>query len=138
MNAVRGASFSAFVFFTLLSPAGSAQPRETVVPAFHEVIPNVPGKSIVAVVVTYPPGGKTPAHRHAASAFITGYILSGAIRSQVDNGAVKVYQAGESFSEPPGSHHTISENASTTEPAKLLAIFIVDTNDSKLTTIDPP
>lgn len=107
-----------------------------VTPAFSREIPNIPGKSLVAVVVDYPPGGKTPPHHHAASAFVTGYVLSGAIRSQVDGGKVQVFKAGESWSEKPGAHHDISENASATEPAKLLAIFVVDSKDTSLTTIE--
>jgi quercetin dioxygenase-like cupin family protein len=113
-------------------------PPGTVAPAFREQIPNIPGKSIVAVVVSYPPGGKTPSHRHARSAFIAAYVLSGSIRSQVDDGPVQVLRAGESFFEKPGAHHRISENASTTEPARLLAIFVVDTSETELTTIDRP
>ena len=113
-------------------------PPGTVAPAFREQIPNIPGKSIVAVVVSYPPGGKTPSHRHARSAFIAAYVLSGSIRSQVDDGPMQVLRAGESFFEKPGAHHRISENASTTEPARLLAIFVVDTSETELTTIDKP
>lgn len=114
---------------------GSA-PRETVAPAFANPIANVPGKSLIAAVVTYPPGGKTPSHAHAKSAFVTGYVLSGAIRSQVDGGPIQVFKAGESWSEQPGARHVVSENASATEPAKLLAIFVVDTGETELTTID--
>ncbi|HKY91334.1 MAG TPA: cupin domain-containing protein [Nevskiaceae bacterium] len=121
-------------------PSGTATvgnaPRETVAPAFANAIPNVPGKSLVAAVVTYPPGGKTPSHSHAKSAFITAYVLSGAVKSKVDDGPVKVYQAGESWSEAPGAHHVVSENASATEEAKLLAIFVVDTAEKELTTLD--
>src|SRR6195256_5420166 len=108
-------------------------PPGTVSPAFREAIPNIPGKSIIAAVVTYPPGGKTPPHHHAGSAFVTAYVLSGEIRSQVDDGKVQVFKAGESFSEPPGALHRISENASATGPAKLPAIVIVDTTDTELT-----
>ena len=104
--------------------------------AFNLPIPNIPGKSIEALVVDYPPGGGTPAHRHAKSAFITGYVLSGTIRSQVDNGPPRIYHQGEYFTENPGAHHTISENASKTEPAKLLAIFVLDTGEVPLTTLD--
>ena len=60
-------------------------------PVFEHVIPNVDGKSMVAVVVTYPPGGKSPSHHHARSAFIYAYVLSGAIRSQVGDEPAKVY-----------------------------------------------
>ena len=113
-----------------LSVAAHADaPSGAVTPAFERPIDNIPGKKILAVVVDYPPGGQTPAHHHPASAFITGYVLSGAIRSQVDGGEVKIFHAGESWSERPGAHHQVSENASKTEPAKLLAIFIQDETD---------
>lgn len=132
----QAAALLAFAVFPGVAAFAQSAPPGSVAPAFREAIPNIPGKSIVGVVVSYPPGGKTPPHHHAASAFITGYVLSGSIRSQVDDGPVKVFQAGESFFEKPGAHHRISENASTTEPAKLLAIFVVDTSDTQLTTID--
>ena len=63
-------------------------------------------------------------------------MLSGAIRSQVGDEPAKVYRVGEGFYEVPGSHHRISENASDKEPASLLAVFVVDTNDKPLTTPD--
>jgi quercetin dioxygenase-like cupin family protein len=113
-----------------------AQTAPAISPAFREAIPNIPGKSITALVVSYAPGGKSPSHRHARSAFVVAYVLSGAIRSQVDDGPVQVFHAGESWTEQPGAHHRISENASTTEPAKLLAIFVADSNDTELTTND--
>ncbi|MDQ7248636.1 cupin domain-containing protein [Dongia sedimenti] len=92
---------------------------------FSQALPNVPGKVLSAVVVNYAPGGKSGAHHHAGSVF--AYVLSGAIRSQVStDGPAKVYQAGESFFEPPGSSHLVSENASATEPASLIAVFVAD------------
>ena len=54
-------------------------------------------------------------------------MLEGAIRSQVNDGPVTTYKAGQSFSELPGDRHGVSANASETEPAKLLAVFVVDT-----------
>jgi quercetin dioxygenase-like cupin family protein len=98
----------------------------------HE-LPNVPGKSIKGVLVEYGPGGYSPAHRHAESAFIYATVLEGAIRSQVNDGPAKTYKAGQSFSELPGDCHGVSANASKTNPAKLLAVFVVDTNETELT-----
>ena len=115
---------------------GLAQNVEQVKPVFEHVIPNVEGKSMVAVVVTYPPGAKSPSHHHAKSAFIYAYVLSGTIRSQVDDEPAKIYQVGEGFYEMPGSHHRISENASDNAPASLLAVFVVDSKDNPLTTPD--
>jgi quercetin dioxygenase-like cupin family protein len=58
--------------------------------------------------------------------------LEGAIRSKVNDEPERTYQAGESWMEKPGDHHQVSQNASRTEPAKLLAIFVVDTSDRKI------
>jgi quercetin dioxygenase-like cupin family protein len=86
------------------------------------------------VVVNYAPGGKSTGHRHAGS--VLAYVLTGEIRSENSaTGPAKVYRAGESFFEPPGSSHLISENASAAEPASLLAIFVVD-DGAQLTTFD--
>jgi quercetin dioxygenase-like cupin family protein len=115
--------------------SGSAQTEQVKVVLEH-VIPNIEGKSMVAVVVTYPPGGKSAAHHHAPSAFIYAYVLSGAIRSQVSDETAKVYRAGEGFYEVPGSYHRISENASDKDPASLLAVFVVDSKDNRLTIPD--
>ena len=103
---------------------------ETVRPVFERAIPNIPGKKLIAVEVTYPPAGKSAPHLHSQSAFIYAHVLSGAIRSQVDDEPAKVYQAGEGFYENPGSHHRVSENASATGPAKLLAVFVADPGET--------
>ena len=97
-------------------------------------LPNVPGKSVSAVLVTYPPGGKSGKHHHAGS--VLAYVLSGEIRSENSaTGPARVYKAGEAFFEPPGSEHLVSENASATEPASLLAFFVAD-DGAQLTTFD--
>jgi quercetin dioxygenase-like cupin family protein len=99
-----------------------------------EKLPKVPGKSITAIVVSYAPGGKSVKHHHAGS--VLAYVLSGEIRSESSaTGPAKVYKAGETFFEPRGSEHLVSENASATEPASLLAIFIAD-DGAELTTFD--
>jgi quercetin dioxygenase-like cupin family protein len=101
---------------------------------YQHALPNVPGKSIKGVLVEYGPGGTSSAHTHAKSAFIYATVLEGAIKSSVNNGPIVTYRKGESFSEMPGDRHSVSENASKTEPAKLLAVFVVDTDEKELTT----
>ena len=98
----------------------------------HE-LPNVPGKSIKGVLVEYGPGGYSAGHTHAKSAFIYATVLEGAIKSQVNDGPVTTFEAGQSFSENPGDRHIVSANASETKPAKLLAVFVVDSNEKELT-----
>ena len=121
---------------TGLTTVAAHAPGETVTPQFTHALPNVPGKSLTAVVVDYAPGAKSHSHRHAPSAFIYAYVLEGHIRSQVDDQPAKVYAAGENFFEEPGAHHVISENASDSEPARLLAVFVANTGET-LTTPDP-
>ena len=85
------------------------------------------------MLVEYGPGGYSPGHTHPKSAFIYATVLQGEIRSQVNDGPVTTYNAGQSFSELPGERHNISANASETKPASLLAVFVVDTNETELT-----
>ena len=134
--------FAALTAATLLAPAAHADPmpensnQKPVVRTVFDQLTNIPGKSLEAVTVSYPPGAKSGAHHHANSAYIMAYVISGAIRSQVEGEPARVYHAGETWSESPGAHHTISENASATEPAELLAVFLLDTGDGPLTTDD--
>jgi quercetin dioxygenase-like cupin family protein len=122
-----------------VSAAGSthsAPPRETVTAVANTPIPNLPGKRLVSRVIDYPPGGGSVPHRHARSAFIYAYVLSGLIRSQVDDEPARVFRPGETWFESPGAHHRVSENASDTEPARLLAVIVVDAADDQLTIPD--
>ena len=121
--------------FSTASPVSAHDGEaETVTKNFEAAIPNMPGKSLIAVEVEYAPGAASPSHTHARSAFIYAYVISGAIESKVNEGETRIYRAGESWSESPGAVHSISRNASKTEPAKLLAVFVVDTNENPLTT----
>jgi quercetin dioxygenase-like cupin family protein len=128
------AAASAAIAIASASPISAQDVGGKVTTNFEQTIPNVPGKSLIAVVVDYPPGGASAPHTHAKSSFIYAYVISGSIESKVNDGATRVYKAGESWSEPPGASHSISRNASRTEPAKLLAVFVVDTDDKALTT----
>ena len=118
-----------------VATAADASPDATT-EVFNRAIENIPGKSLIAVEVNYGPGEKSGAHRHEESAFIMAYVVSGAIRSQVEGEPAQVYTAGQTWYENPGAHHVVSENASETEPAKLLAVFVVDTEHGDLTTLD--
>ncbi|PKA42700.1 cupin domain-containing protein (plasmid) [Rhizobium sullae] len=113
------------------TPGGGEGAKVTLV--YEHELPNVPGKSMKGVLVEYAPGGFSEGHTHPASAFIYATVLEGAIRSQVNDGPVTVYKAGESFSELPGDRHGVSENASKTKPARLLAVFVVDSAQQELT-----
>jgi quercetin dioxygenase-like cupin family protein len=137
IHALIGAASAAVAIalaIAITAPVAAHDAGDKVTPNFQQAIPNIPGKSLIAVVVDYPPGGASVPHTHAKSSFIYAYVISGSIESKVNDGPTRVYKAGESWSEPPGSRHTISRNTSTTEPAKLLAVVVVDTDDKELTT----
>jgi quercetin dioxygenase-like cupin family protein len=112
--------------------AADEGPKVTLV--FDHALPNVPGKSMKGVLVEYGPGVASSAHIHPKSAFIYATVLEGAIRTSVNDGPAVVYRAGQNFPEMPGDRHTLDENASKTEPAKLLAVFVVDTDEKELLT----
>ncbi|WP_425994982.1 cupin domain-containing protein [Afipia sp. DC4300-2b1] len=131
---IRSIIGAAAVAIATATPAAAHGVGEKATPHFEQAIPNIPGKSLIAVVVDYAPGGASPPHIHAKSAFIFGYVLSGEIESQVNDGPKRVFRAGESFYETPGSRHPVSRNASRAKPAKLLAVFVVDSDDKELTT----
>jgi len=94
-------------------------------------LPNVAGKRVTIVRVTYGPGGFSRPHRHAGS--VTAYVTRGEIRSQLGGGPIETFKVGQSFFEPPGATHLVSANASTAEPAELIAVFVAD-EGAQLTT----
>ena len=118
------ASFSAFLAG---SEAGSAQtaPRGRS-PIFQHDLPDLSlhGWSVTAVEVDYAPGGSSPAHRHPGLTF--AYVLEGEITSKVDDEPEKTYATGEMWMETPGQLHSVSRNASSVKPAKLLAILLAE------------
>jgi quercetin dioxygenase-like cupin family protein len=113
-------------------PAGST--LDTVEPIGSYALPNVPGQRVTIVRVFYGPGGFTRAHRHAGS--VTAYITRGEIRSQLGGGPVETFKVGQSFFEPPGATHLVSANASNTESAELIAVFVADEGAELTTFID--
>jgi len=116
---------------TLCSVSASGSPLDKVELISTHALPNVPGKRVTIVRVTYGPGGFTRPHRHAGS--VTAYITKGEVRSQLGGGPLETFAVGQSFFEPPGATHLVSANASNTEPAELIAVFVAD-EGAQLTT----
>ncbi|MDS7598489.1 cupin domain-containing protein [Agrobacterium tumefaciens] len=127
------------VVSALATPTFAAQKAHNakVSVVFDQKLPNVPGKSLRGVLVEYGPGGYNPSHTHARSAFIYATVIEGEVKSKINGGEEKIFKTGENWIEMPGDHHQVSANASTTKPAKILAVFVVDTTETELTTPDP-
>ena len=118
--------------FCMTSASAADSSQNVVEPITSHALPNVAGKRVTVVRVFYGPGGFTPPHYHAGS--VTAYVTKGEIRSQLGGGPVETFKVGQSFFEPPGSTHVVSANASNTEPAELIAIFVAD-EGAQLTTL---
>ncbi len=103
-------------------------PEETVSVLLEQALPNVPGKTFTSAIVDFPPGSRAVPHRHG-QAFVYAYVLDGGVRSQLAGQPVQTYRAGENWVEPPGAHHVLTENISSTQPAKLLVVFVSSTGD---------
>jgi quercetin dioxygenase-like cupin family protein len=116
----------------LAGPAHAA----SVAPVLDQALPNAAGKRMTVITVAYRPGEASGPHRHAGSAFLYARVLSGHVRSEVEGaGPARVYGPGEGWTEGPGAHHLVSANASATEPAELLVVFVAD-EGAVLTTPD--
>ncbi|OAQ65225.1 RmlC-like jelly roll fold protein [Pochonia chlamydosporia 170] len=108
------------------SQAKPSRPRESLEILFDHELTDTPGKSIVGVQIKYLPNGFTPPHRHGRATVI-GIIQEGEVLSGMNGNPPKVYNPGESFIELPGCHHTVGENYSMENNARLMAIFVIDT-----------
>jgi quercetin dioxygenase-like cupin family protein len=88
----------------------------------RQELPGEPPRDISLVEVTYPPATGSPAHLHANG--VIAFVVSGTIVSKVGDGAEQTFHTGDAWWEPPGAIHRVSRNASSTEPATLLAIYV--------------
>jgi quercetin dioxygenase-like cupin family protein len=109
------------------STAAAPPPQANVL--LQQALPNAEGKTFTSQVVDFPAGATAVPHRHG-QAFVYAYVLQGAVRSQVDDTPATTYQQGEYWFEHPAAHHVVAANASTTEPAKLLVIYVSNTGDN--------
>jgi quercetin dioxygenase-like cupin family protein len=107
-----------------------------ITPLIEQALPARSAAVASMVTVEYAPGAGTPPHTHPADTFV--YVLQGAIEMQVAGGALKVLKQGDTFYEKPSDHHIVSRNASKTERAKFLVIFVKDKNAELLVPEQPP
>lgn len=87
---------------------------------------NTTDKTILGLKVTFPPGSCTPPHTHHGAA-VAVHVLTGTVLNKMNDEPMVVLKAGESFFEAPGCRHRISDNASKTEEASILATMVIDT-----------
>jgi quercetin dioxygenase-like cupin family protein len=103
--------------------AQQPMPPTKVTQLMKQTLGDVPGREVIMLTLDIPPGGGSPAHRHPG-AYNFGYVLEGAYKYKLDNGAETVATKGQTFYESPGQLHAVSRNASETEPAKVLVVVV--------------
>ena len=111
----------AIVLLTILSSASVAQ-QSTATALLQKDLTDIEGREAVVLEVVYPPGVASSSHRHNAHTFV--YVLEGTVEMQVAGGKLQRLVAGQTFYESPSDIHSVSRNASDTEPAKILVFFI--------------
>ncbi|NKB96901.1 MAG: cupin domain-containing protein [Pseudomonadales bacterium] len=111
-------------FVTALASAGTH--AATVEAVFSKALADIPGREATVVTVEYQPGEASPLHRHNAHTIV--YVLEGSIVMQVKGGPLTTVSTGEVFYETPDDIHTVSKNASTSDSAKFLVLFIKQEN----------
>ena len=116
-------STSALLVQALLSNAQTGSGRKIV---FEHDLPdlNLKGWSVTVVEVSYAPGESSGAHRHPG--ITIAYVLEGEVRSKVGDDPENLYTTGQMFLETPNQVHAVSRNASTTKPARLLAVMLAE------------
>jgi len=119
---------------TAFSSRGETKERARIVRS--QALPKLDGDNLKAVLVevSYGPGEASMPHSHPCA--VIGYVVQGALRTQISGHSETIYKPGESFYEAPNGVHLISANASSAQPAKLLAYLICD-RDSPLS-VDVP
>ena len=105
--------------------AGTLMAQEAkVTELFSKDLADFPGKEGLMITVEYPPGTVDPIHRHNAHGFI--YVLEGSIVMQVRGGKEVTLTPGQTFYEGPNDVHVVGRNASQTQPAKFVVVFLKD------------
>ena len=116
---------AALLIFACSGLEAAAQPAPDVAALLSKELADIPGKEVLMLVVEYPPGGADPVHRHDAHGFI--YVLEGSVVMGVKGGEEVTLTPGQTFYEGPEDVHTVGRNASNTQPAKFLVVFVKDT-----------
>ena len=121
---VPASGLSDILDWTICWASASTSDRPTTKPTVvgSEPLAADPHKRITSMIVDFPPHAFSPEHHHEADLYV--YVLQGTIRSQLGGQPVETYTAGQSFFEPDGTTHVFAENASLSEPARILAVFV--------------
>ncbi|KWE50640.1 cupin [Burkholderia ubonensis] len=127
---MRAAACAALVLGSTMSAAhahdGGGGSGDGARPVMKQAVPEAPGKLVLVATVDYAPGQASEPHRHLGSVFAV--VSKSEVLSQVNDGPLRRYRAGEGWYEPPGSRHLVSRNGSDTEPAQIVVFGLTGEN----------
>ena len=98
-------------------------------PLLAKDLVGVPGKEANMLTIEFAPGAASAKHRHNANTFV--YVLEGSVVMGVEGGKEVTLSPGQTFYESPSDIHSVSRNASATQPAKIL-VFMVKEKDAPI------
>jgi quercetin dioxygenase-like cupin family protein len=110
-----------------VAPLASAQQAPVAAPVtrtelLKQVLPAGNFRNVQAVTIELGPAAVAPRHRHDVA--VLAYVLEGTVENQFNGGAVVTHKAGDSWWEAPGTVHDVARNASKTQRARLLVVYI--------------
>lgn len=117
-----GMSLALVALAAAVIPAANAGDGALIAPLISKELADIPGKEMLMIQVTYPPGYVGEVHRHDAHSFI--YVVEGSVVMGVRGGKEVTLKAGQTFYEGPTDVHTVGRNASTTQPARLVVVLL--------------
>ncbi len=121
-SVIKRTAISLLLLSLMAGAAAAAEPDVAVL--MSKDLTGIPGKEAVVLIVSYPPGGSSPVHRHNAQAFV--YVLEGSIIMQVKGGKEVTLTPGQTFYEARDDVHVVDRNASATQPAKMVVFLVKD------------
>ena len=104
--------------------------------ATHELAPANEATSISVVRLDFEPGQPTGRHMHAMP--VIGYVLEGAFVVKIAGQPERSFIAGQSICEPADTTIERFDNASSTEPAVLIAHYLAGPGETELIRLLPP
>jgi quercetin dioxygenase-like cupin family protein len=127
-------TWAAVAALAMISTAAIAEefPPLQRVPVLEEAIPSVnPAIKLVrGARVRFAPRQTTGLHRHPIS--VAGVVTAGSFIFKSEGQPEKIIKTGDAFFEPAGVVSERFDNASSTEPAELIAFYLTDAKDRPL------
>lgn len=116
-------SVLASVAIAFLTPAEikAEETPVTITELFKREHPQLADKEIFVKRIELKPGASAPPHVHPG--MVIGYVESGTLEFQIKGEALKTLKKGDTFFEPPGTHHLVARNPDAAVPAVIIAFI---------------